>query len=272
MSRDPTQTVTLRRRLKQRANGRLNKFIKVVRTLVLTNAILKLGREAAGAKTPELDALSRAVEEAVQDVQGEENDQNWLFLLLVLAYIRGMERGGVLLGGIGQPTNETFTDFQRRIHQEEIAGIKRRYYRDFGAILVAYGGSIDRLADQATTEDWTPQRLYQEIREEDEKIRRRRVYPLVAAAIILAFNRGLVNQLFYYGITEFDIIPEFDVVTAGDSRVCKRCKRLRDDGPYSYEEALGLLPLHPRCRCTWAISAKILKRYREVPRVRSLFT
>jgi hypothetical protein len=49
------------------------------------------------------------------------------------------------------------------------------------------------------------------------------------------------------------IEPESDdvveVVTAGDDRVCEECQDISDNGPYSLDEAMGLIPAHPNCRC-----------------------
>jgi hypothetical protein len=50
--------------------------------------------------------------------------------------------------------------------------------------------------------------------------------------------------------TEPDV---FKIETAGDDRVCKICLAAAEDS-YSLDEARGLLPLHPRCRCSWVPS------------------
>jgi hypothetical protein len=42
----------------------------------------------------------------------------------------------------------------------------------------------------------------------------------------------------------------FKIETAGDDRVCKICLAAAED-TYTLDEARGLLPLHPRCRCAW---------------------
>jgi hypothetical protein len=47
----------------------------------------------------------------------------------------------------------------------------------------------------------------------------------------------------------FEKIGLWNVATAGDDLVCQACEDLSDDGPYSADEAQGLLPLHANCRC-----------------------
>lgn len=42
-----------------------------------------------------------------------------------------------------------------------------------------------------------------------------------------------------------------NVLTAGDDRVCDICDDIAADGPYSLDEAQGLIPAHPNCRCAF---------------------
>jgi hypothetical protein len=43
----------------------------------------------------------------------------------------------------------------------------------------------------------------------------------------------------------------FNVLTAGDDRVCQNCQDIAEDGPYEIDEARGLIPAHPNCRCAF---------------------
>jgi hypothetical protein len=42
-----------------------------------------------------------------------------------------------------------------------------------------------------------------------------------------------------------------NVLTAGDDRVCQDCEDIAADGPYDIDEARGLIPAHPNCRCAF---------------------
>ena len=39
------------------------------------------------------------------------------------------------------------------------------------------------------------------------------------------------------------------IVTMDDDLVCEKCQQAQDDGPYTLEEAMAMLPIHPHCRC-----------------------
>lgn len=46
-------------------------------------------------------------------------------------------------------------------------------------------------------------------------------------------------------------LEQVNVLTAGDDLVCFECEDISNSGPYSIDEALGLIPAHPNCRCAF---------------------
>lgn len=74
---------------------------------------------------------------------------------------------------------------------------------------------------------------------------------------------GIVADAFLNRVTDFGIalvspLIEAKYLTAGDSRVCVICQALADadngNGPgiYTIQQARGLIPQHPNCRCTFS--------------------
>lgn len=57
-------------------------------------------------------------------------------------------------------------------------------------------------------------------------------------------NTGLLQGYVNNGVYTVDI------KTAGDDRVCDDCLEIEENNPYTIEEAMGLLPIHPACRCS----------------------
>jgi hypothetical protein len=53
------------------------------------------------------------------------------------------------------------------------------------------------------------------------------------------------------GLGRIRRLGRLDILTAGDDAVCFRCEEASDDGPYSIDDAEGLLPIHVGCRCAW---------------------
>lgn len=46
-------------------------------------------------------------------------------------------------------------------------------------------------------------------------------------------------------------LPRVNVLTAGDEKVCPICIEIEENGPYTIDEARGLIPAHIRCRCAF---------------------
>lgn len=82
---------------------------------------------------------------------------------------------------------------------------------------------------------------------------------LVAYATVKAFNDAVLNRYSQAGQTTVGVIEEMQFVTAGDARVCQRCRSLatadngRGSGVYTIRQAQGLLPVHSSCRCRWTL-------------------
>ena len=68
---------------------------------------------------------------------------------------------------------------------------------------------------------------------------------LTGDGIIRAYNEGSLDGMDALGIRIVSL--EVELVTAGDENVCTLCEDAA--GKYTLEEARGLLPIHPRCRC-----------------------
>ena len=60
-----------------------------------------------------------------------------------------------------------------------------------------------------------------------------------------AFNTGKLQTYMDYGV------QLVDVFTMHDEKVCQQCIDLENNNPYTIQEAEGLLPVHPRCRCVY---------------------
>lgn len=61
-----------------------------------------------------------------------------------------------------------------------------------------------------------------------------------------ALNNGTLQAYANYGVDKVNIN------TAGDSLVCNTCLGYEDENPHLLQEAQGLLPAHPNCRCNYS--------------------
>ncbi len=76
----------------------------------------------------------------------------------------------------------------------------------------------------------------------------RAVSALLDQAMLTALNQGAVDLYNREGVAAYDVL------TAGDARVCKACEDAEAGSPYAVTET-SPVPLHPFCRC--AVTARL---------------
>ena len=63
-----------------------------------------------------------------------------------------------------------------------------------------------------------------------------------------SFNGGVLQTYANYGLNSFDIVNYNDI------GICEKCINLIRNNPYTLEEVMKLLPVHPYCRCLCVIA------------------
>lgn len=79
-------------------------------------------------------------------------------------------------------------------------------------------------------------------------ITEQRALLLARTETIHAHAEGQLDSFTELGVTELGIQSEWS--TAGDDRVCPECDALEGQ-VFDVEDAHGMIPLHPGCRCAW---------------------
>lgn len=85
------------------------------------------------------------------------------------------------------------------------------------------------------------------------EVSRSRALTIARTELMHAHAEGQLDGFKELGIQELDVMAEWS--TAGDDRVCPICAAL-EGKVYTVEEARGMIPQHPNCRCTWIPSNK----------------
>jgi hypothetical protein len=121
-----------------------------------------------------------------------------------------------------------------------------------------------------------PDKIAREIAAAVDAVGRVRSRALVNFAIVKAFNSASLDAFRQAGISHVGVVPEklravrgphgkhlvrdarrgvdlslVEVLTQGNELVCQRCEDISNDGPYSLDEAEGLIPAHPNCLCSF---------------------
>lgn len=75
-----------------------------------------------------------------------------------------------------------------------------------------------------------------------------RALTIARTEIISAHAEGSLDGYEALGVKELGVDVEFS--TAGDDDVCPECEGMEGD-VYTVDEARGVIPVHPNCRCAW---------------------
>jgi SPP1 gp7 family putative phage head morphogenesis protein len=120
---------------------------------------------------------------------------------------------------------------------EELKGVGRKMAQD-----------LNRELASAMVEGTGPRQVAREMSRSIDKLSRTRAELIARTEIIHAHAEGQLDSFQDLGIEEVGIKAEWS--TAGDDRVCPDCNA-NEGKVYKVQEARGLIPLHPNCRCAW---------------------
>lgn len=75
---------------------------------------------------------------------------------------------------------------------------------------------------------------------------------IVQTEVTRAHAEGQLDALEALGIGQVTADVELQFTTKGNKKVCKVCKKL-NGRVYTIKQARGVIPVHPRCCCSWRI-------------------
>lgn len=198
---------------------------------------------------------------------GQAVQQRWTDLYVLDSYKRGVIRARQELrkidatvptieetGGISASMNTPF-------HLERVGLLYIRVFEDLKGITSQMSTQISRVLAQGMIDGDNPlvigRKLNRVISGMGESLgitdtlgryipAKRRAEMLARTEVIRAHHRAMVQEYRNWGLAEVKVMAEFR--TAGDDRVCDICQSM-EGNTYTLDEAEGLIPVHPMCRC-----------------------
>jgi SPP1 gp7 family putative phage head morphogenesis protein len=132
-------------------------------------------------------------------------------------------------------------------HRERLAQLFDRNFTELKGFTSSMSTRIQRaIADGLTAGD-NPRSLGKRI-SDSMKLDRSRATTIVRTEIIRTNAEAQLNTFERFGVKGVQLEAEW--ITAEDDRVCPDCEDMNNK-VFSIEEARGLIPLHPNCRCNW---------------------
>lgn len=276
LKKDPTRTTTLQRRFMADMTRRFKKLSKNIQELVVDDdafgldntGIIQLNQQIPNqAWRFQSDAqkirsyrrwLKNQVDALILTPIGGLQDKPWTAPYIESAYKKGALRAytdvhsedlavspefyeggkaGFIRDAFGQPAALAKIELLYERAFTELEGVTKAMDQQMSRILadgLAQGKGADTIA--------------RNLRKNVATITKTRANVIARTEIIRAHAEGQLDAFERLGVEEVGIMAEWS--TAGDDRVCAICADLEGE-TFTLDEARGLIPEHPNCRCAW---------------------
>ena len=261
---DPTMTTTLRQQFEREAakrfrwlKGRINEEVirqdgfglktnrgafDFPRSADKVSAFMAWLQTQANAGILEVrqgEPLSRAAERA------------WSNVYVRSAYQKGMAQSASKLRAEGVDVAPEWVGnaFSRPFHVDRVGLAYTRTFEDLKGITDTMSSQIGRALAEGLASGKGPVDIARAMNNRVDKIGITRARMLARTETIRAHAEASLNSYQEAGILGVGVEAEWR--TAQDEKVCAECDAAANGGPYTIEQARGMIPLHPNCRCAW---------------------
>jgi len=210
---------------------------------------------------------------------GSAVEQAWTNMYVFDSYKRGVIRARYELRKAGvQIPDDLFGGIEASLslpfHMDRVGLLYTRVFMDLKGITAAMDTMISRVLSQGMIDGDGPALLARKLvavinGEGVDKLglrdslgrfipARTRAKILARTEIIRAHAEAQLQEFRNWGVEGVSALAEFS--TAKDDRVCSICESL-EGKVYTLDEASGVIPVHPSCRCCWLPFIEELQKY-----------
>lgn len=272
--RDPTRTAGLRAEYARACKNRFGKVKHLITETVVENDALMLGKpqprrlklhaaatrydfpsDPAGKAQAFMDWLRDMVDSEVLEVTWRDGQKiasrsEWQNLYVRTAYTKAVAAADENLrkGGVRVPDLQIWALFNQPMHANTLALLFTRNFENLRDITGIMAGQISRSLTEGMARGLGAMEIARLLNGRVDGIGMRRAILLARTEVIHAYAEASLNRYEEFGINE--VVGEVEFATAGDHRVCEKCKSMNYK-TYTIKEARGIIPVHPQCRCAW---------------------
>lgn len=269
---DPTRSKVLRDKYSAEMYKRFREIKGLIRTTIVDNDAFNLTKDilsnAEPARSFEFTQDNKKVKAFINWLQKAEDDEilevieregrtvvdrnEWQNKYIRAAYKKGYQQSTTELKKAGfKPVEYSSLQmgFSQPMHADSLGMLYTRNFNELQGITEAMDQQISRELAEGFSKGLNPRRIAAAINDRVQHIGITRGRVLARTEVIRAHAEATLNRYEEAGVKGVELQAEWN--TAGDSRVCSTCKDLAQAGPYNLDEARGMIPAHPRCRCSW---------------------
>jgi SPP1 gp7 family putative phage head morphogenesis protein len=271
---DPTRTVSLRRRYEADMVRRFRELETVLRKAIGAEDVLGLETNKVAPpphfdfrRDPEkvsafIDWLRKSHQDGILELKRGTAQATargaWQDIYIQSAYQKGLQQAASQMRKAGAQVEPSYVDaaFFRPVHADRVGLIYTRAFTDLKGVTDAMDAGISRVLAQGIAEGVGPMEMARRMVHRVEGIGIARARTLARTEVIGSHAVATLNSFKEAGIEGVNVLAEF--TTAGDGKVCAECADL-EGKTYSLEDAEGLIPVHPNCRCTFVPAVKDMR-------------
>ena len=271
---DPSRTLMIRKRFDADMKRRFKKISKAIYELIIKNDAFGLNtniepfqinveKQVWRFRTDpkKVEAFRGWLTEQVnQDILSTNvSGEPWLATHIESSYKKGALRGQQQVYGSlvdSQEKQKLIEDqqflrasFAGSEETKRVEAIYSRAWNDLKGVTDAMGQKLSRDLALGLSQGQGAVAIARAMTKNIEGLTRTRAIVIARTEVIAAHAEGQLDSYERLGIKEVQVQAEW--MTAGDNRVCPECETL-EGATLTVEEAHGLLPRHPQCRCAWA--------------------
>ena len=271
LKRDPSRTLALRRRAVADMKRKFKKAKKDIKDLVSkqdafglkeqVTPMVSLNQVFAFQTDPQKVASFRIwlqTQVANNILFTANTTEPWLDEYVESAYKRGVARGFSQVRPIAAEEGLAFFEGTKAeflsasfAAPESVAKLQSLFSRSFLSlknITDTMDSQLSILLTQGLADGLHPDVIAANMVRAINGLEKRRALALARTEIVRAQAEGQLDSFEKLGVEEVGILAEWS--TAGDDKVCAQCEPL-DGAVLTVQEARGLLPRHPNCRCAY---------------------
>lgn len=192
---------------------------------------------------------------------GGRLDTPWVTEYVESSYKRGMvnsylssKQGRLAGAGVGEGTQEEFlrSSFAAPEAMSKVKLLGTRAFGSLKGVTDAMATQMNRILAQGIADGSGADTIAREMLDSIGSLTQSRALTIARTEIINAHAEGQLDAFTKLGVEELGVKAEWS--TAGDDRVCPECAEL-EGKIFTMDEARGMIPLHPNCRCAWIPAA-----------------
>ena len=132
--------------------------------------------------------------------------------------------------------------------ESKIKLLSTRAYSQLEGVTASMDAEMSRILAAGMANGSGPGELGKQLNDTVSKLQRTRANTIARTETIYAHNEGQLDSFAAMNIDEVGVMAEWN--TAHDGKVCALCRPL-EGVVMTIDEARGLIPRHPNCRCAW---------------------